>query len=51
MRNFNGKTAVITGAASGIGQELAVQLAKQHCHLAICDINEERLEGTKRCHR
>jgi NAD(P)-dependent dehydrogenase (short-subunit alcohol dehydrogenase family) len=31
MKIFNGKTAVITGAASGIGFALAQQCAKKRC--------------------
>lgn len=45
---FNGKNAVITGAASGIGREFANVLAKMGTNLVISDINEERLEETKR---
>jgi NAD(P)-dependent dehydrogenase (short-subunit alcohol dehydrogenase family) len=43
---FNNKVAVITGAGSGIGRELALQLAASGCHLALCDINMEGLKGT-----
>ena len=28
MKNFEGKVAVITGAGSGMGRELAIELAK-----------------------
>ncbi|MFX1392876.1 MAG: SDR family NAD(P)-dependent oxidoreductase [Promethearchaeota archaeon] len=41
---FSGKNAVITGAASGIGREFALSLAKYGCNLVISDINMERLE-------
>ena len=41
---FNGKSAVITGAASGIGREFALNLAKYGCNLVISDINMEKLE-------
>lgn len=41
---FFGKTAVVTGAASGIGAALANALAARGCHLALLDINAERLE-------
>lgn len=38
--DFAGKTAVITGAASGIGRALALALAERGCNLALADINE-----------
>ena len=46
MKNFNNKVAAITGAGSGIGQQLAVLLAQQGCHLALSDVNEEGLQKT-----
>ncbi|WP_180002669.1 MULTISPECIES: SDR family NAD(P)-dependent oxidoreductase [unclassified Acinetobacter] len=46
MKNFNNKVAAITGAGSGIGQQLAVLLAKQGCHLALSDVNEQGLAKT-----
>lgn len=46
MKNFNNKVAAITGAGSGIGQQLAVLLAQQGCHLALSDVNEQGLEKT-----
>jgi short-subunit dehydrogenase len=44
---FNKKNAVITGAASGIGKELAMQLGLLGTNLIISDINMERLEQVK----
>lgn len=46
MREFRNKVAAITGAASGIGRELAIELAKRGCHLALADVNEEGLAET-----
>ncbi|MDG5481636.1 SDR family NAD(P)-dependent oxidoreductase [Mycolicibacterium gadium] len=41
-----GRVAVITGAGSGIGRELALLCAQRGAHLAICDINSAGLTGT-----
>ena len=46
MKDFAGKTAVITGAGSGMGRYLAVLLAKAGANVAICDINPDTLAGT-----
>ncbi|MBI5550267.1 MAG: SDR family NAD(P)-dependent oxidoreductase [Desulfobacterales bacterium] len=48
MKNLKDKVAAITGAASGIGRNLAVQLAMEGCHLALSDIDEAGLKETKR---
>jgi NAD(P)-dependent dehydrogenase (short-subunit alcohol dehydrogenase family) len=42
----SGRTAVITGAASGIGRSLALRLARHGCPVAIADINERDLHQT-----
>ncbi|MDC3402502.1 SDR family NAD(P)-dependent oxidoreductase, partial [bacterium] len=39
MQSFEGKIAVITGGASGMGRELVVQLAAEGCHVAMCDMS------------
>jgi len=50
MDNFDGKLAVITGAGSGIGRELAVALSRYGARLALLDINEPSVEETaNRC--
>ncbi|KAF2646381.1 3-oxoacyl-reductase [Massarina eburnea CBS 473.64] len=38
-----GKVIALTGAASGIGYETALLLAKQGAYLSICDVNESAL--------
>jgi NAD(P)-dependent dehydrogenase (short-subunit alcohol dehydrogenase family) len=45
---LRGRTAVVTGAASGIGRALAVAAAGRGMHVAICDIAAEPLEETAR---
>jgi NADP-dependent 3-hydroxy acid dehydrogenase YdfG len=47
MQGFAGKVAVITGAGSGIGQALAVELARSGAKLAISDIDTEGLAQTE----
>ncbi len=46
MKNFNGRVAAITGAGSGMGRELALQLAARGCHLSLSDVNEKGLAET-----
>lgn len=46
MKSFADKVAAITGAGSGMGRELALELAKRGCHLALSDVNEPGLAET-----
>jgi 3-hydroxybutyrate dehydrogenase len=39
MKKLTGKTAVVTGAASGIGKQIAMTLAAEGAALAIADLN------------
>ena len=47
MDYFENKVAVITGAASGIGRALAIELSGLGCHLALADLNREGLVETR----
>lgn len=44
--SINGRTAVITGAGSGIGQAVARRLAKHGCPVVLADWNEDGLNDT-----
>ena len=46
--SFQDKLCVITGAASGIGQALALDLAARGAALALSDVDEAGLEETRR---
>jgi NAD(P)-dependent dehydrogenase (short-subunit alcohol dehydrogenase family) len=47
MRILRDRVAVVTGAASGIGRALAIELAREGCDLAICDVDEPGLEQSR----
>ena len=47
MERFDGRLAVITGGGTGMGRELARQLAAEGCHVAMCDVSEENMAQTR----
>ena len=47
MQGFAGKVAVVTGAGSGMGAELAVQLGRHGASVAISDVDTEGLAVTE----
>lgn len=40
------RTAIITGAARGIGKAIAKRFAMEGCNIAITDINEDNIKAT-----
>jgi NAD(P)-dependent dehydrogenase (short-subunit alcohol dehydrogenase family) len=44
MQDLVGKVAVVTGAANGIGLDIACALAKAGVHVALADIERENAE-------
>jgi NAD(P)-dependent dehydrogenase (short-subunit alcohol dehydrogenase family) len=46
LLKLKGRTAVVTGAGSGIGQAIAVALSRRGCHLALADIDEAGMAKT-----
>ena len=46
MLNLQDRTAVVTGAAGGIGRAIAVSLARRGCHLGLVDIDDAALAHT-----
>ncbi|MDW5610571.1 SDR family NAD(P)-dependent oxidoreductase [Mycolicibacterium sp. D5.8-2] len=47
MEGFAGKVAVVTGAGSGIGQALAIELGRSGARVAISDVDTEGLAVTE----
>jgi NAD(P)-dependent dehydrogenase (short-subunit alcohol dehydrogenase family) len=43
---LEGRTAVVTGAAGGIGRAIAISLARRRSHLALADIDEAGMAET-----
>jgi meso-butanediol dehydrogenase / (S,S)-butanediol dehydrogenase / diacetyl reductase len=47
LGRLEGKVAIVTGAASGIGRAMAVAIASEGADVVIADVNDEGLEETK----
>ena len=47
MALLEGKTVLVTGAARGIGQEIALKMASEGANLALCDVKTEWVAETK----
>ena len=47
MDIFRSKIAVVTGGGAGMGRELCVQLVKEGCAVATCDVMMDNLNETK----
>jgi NAD(P)-dependent dehydrogenase (short-subunit alcohol dehydrogenase family) len=48
MKTFAGRVAVVTGAASGLGRELAARFARAGMRLALADVDEAALALTEK---
>ncbi len=51
VRRLEGRTALVTGAASGIGRASALACARRGADLALCDVNEAGLAETEQAAR
>src|ERR1700756_2742605 len=47
-RRYEGRVAVVTGAAQGFGRVIAQRLAEEGADVVACDIQGERLQRTAR---
>lgn len=48
MRDFSGKTAVVTGAASGIGRALSIAFGQRGAKVVLADVDGDALAAAKR---
>lgn len=47
VANLKGRTALVTGAASGIGKETALAFGRRGADLVLCDLDESGLKATE----
>lgn len=47
-KRFEGKVAIVTGAASGIGRAAAIQFGREGAKVTVCDVNMEGIAETER---
>ncbi|XP_041766791.1 estradiol 17-beta-dehydrogenase 11-like [Anopheles merus] len=45
-KNISGQTALVTGGANGLGQSIAIALAKEGCNVAVVDVDETNARET-----
>ncbi|MEN9793267.1 MAG: hypothetical protein RL330_1345 [Actinomycetota bacterium] len=45
---YRGLTAVVTGGGTGMGRELVLQLTREGCDVAMCDVSEDAMRETAR---
>jgi len=48
MKNFEDKIAVVTGGGTGMGRELVCQLVAAGARVAMCDVDQENMDETRR---
>jgi sorbitol-6-phosphate 2-dehydrogenase len=47
-RLLEGRNAIVTGAAQGLGEAIAARLAREGCRVALADVNAEKVSETAR---
>jgi sorbitol-6-phosphate 2-dehydrogenase len=47
VRKLDGKIAIVTGGAQGLGEAISMRLAQEGCNVVIADINQEGIRETE----